>query len=111
MTRANLSATSLPDRSRLPGEQGPPPGGIASSRSVVPEAHDKPDPALRYIQDCRPVRGARGRAPSLSPPPPDYFKLKEIPGQHPSETRASTNTTINFVELYSFSTGVNPGPV
>jgi hypothetical protein len=43
---------------------GPEPGGIASPRSVVPEAHDRPDPALGYVHNDRPVPGARGRAPS-----------------------------------------------
>jgi hypothetical protein len=47
---------------RFPSEHGL--GGIASSRSVVFEVHDRPDPASGYVQNYRPVRGARGRAPS-----------------------------------------------
>ena len=42
----------------------PAPGGIASPRSVVLEAHDRPEGALCYVHNYRPVPGARGRAPS-----------------------------------------------
>ena len=42
----------------------PEPGGIASPRSAVLEAHDRPDPALGYVHNYTPVHGARGRAPS-----------------------------------------------
>ncbi len=50
--------------SRARDEFGRSPGGIASSRSAVFEVHDRPDPASGYVQNYRPVRGARGRAPS-----------------------------------------------
>src|ERR1700757_4416694 len=40
-------------------------GGIASPRSVFTEAQDAPDPNVQLGSRRRPVRGARGRAPSL----------------------------------------------
>jgi hypothetical protein len=48
----------------VPQLPGPETGGIASPRSVVLEAHGRPDPAFGYVHNDRPVPGARGRAPS-----------------------------------------------
>ncbi|MFY9986957.1 MAG: hypothetical protein WAK31_19510, partial [Chthoniobacterales bacterium] len=58
-------------------------GGIASPRSVVLEAHDRPDPALGYIHNYRPVPGARGRAPSPRQVPITQFPYVDAYGQLP----------------------------
>ena len=59
-------------------------GGIASPRSAVPEAHDRPGPALDYVHNDRPVPDARGRAPSPRQVPIIQFPYVDACGQLPA---------------------------
>jgi hypothetical protein len=53
----------------------------ADALAAVLEAHDRPDPALCYARNYRPVPGARGRAPSRSgvPRPLMLTRIRPLP--------------------------------
>ena len=56
----------------------------SGSRRIVLEAHHRPDPALGYVHNDRPVPGARGRAPSPRQGPIIQFPYVDAHGQLPN---------------------------
>ena len=94
---------------QLPGGRRTQLRGIASSRSVVPEAHDRPNPALGYLHNYRPVPGARGRAPSPRRVPVTQFPYVGAHGQSVGfRHRLSLRTTPLSSALSALTDSLNP---
>ena len=58
-------------------------GTVPGILEATSNAHDRPDPALGYVHNYRPVHGARGRAPSPRQVPIVQFRYVDAYGRLP----------------------------